>query len=158
MLSDQQKATVRAWAEEGAALGEIHARLSSELGVTMTYLEARLLVSDLQLSLDKPAEPGEETGVPGAAADSDKGLQREDPPAGGAPAAGSVHISVDDIAQPRTLVSGMVTFPDGKRAAWYVDQMGRLGIDPDEEGYRPSEEDLVAFRQQVQKSLKSHGF
>ena len=53
-------------------------------------------------------------------------------------------------ARPGLMVSGRVTFPDGQGGGWYVDEMGRLGIDPDTAGYRPSEPDLVAFQQELQ--------
>ena len=50
---------------------------------------------------------------------------------------GDVDVVVDSLAQPHAMVSGKVTFSDGKRATWYVDQMGRLGLDPEEEGLSP---------------------
>tara|TARA_R110002073_G_scaffold203974_1_gene363808 strand:+ start:63 stop:524 length:462 start_codon:yes stop_codon:yes gene_type:complete len=152
MLSHEQKDTVRSWAEAGAGLGEIHKRITDELEVPMTYFDARLLVSDLQLSLDKP-EPVEES-EPKDVHSLDEGPANADPMHIGG---GTVNVTVDTIAQPQALVSGNVTFSDGKRASWSLDQMGRLGIDPEEEGYRPSQEDAMAFQQQLQETLQSQG-
>ena len=151
MLSETQKDTVRGWAEAGAGLGEIHKRINEELKITMTYFDARLLVSDLQLSLDKPdpvEEMVEDADAPAEEVISDPELLGE----------GEVSITVDTIAQPQALVSGKVTFADGKRASWSLDQMGRLGINPDDAGYRPSQEDVTAFQKQLQTTLQSQGF
>ena len=167
MLSNDQKETVRQWAEEGADLSDVHKRLKEELGIQMTYLDARLLVFELQVSLDKPAEPetdsseaevtDEITDVQSeleAAAKDLEAIEPEPAPLGG----GSVDVTVDQVAQPHAMVSGRVRFSDGKGGAWYLDQMGRLGIDPDEEGHRPSQEDISAFQSQLQETLKSQGF
>ncbi len=156
MLSDTQKEAIRKWAQEGAELGEIHQRINDEFGIQMTYLEARLMVADLQVSLDKETEEEEDVdseSIAPSALESD--LLGENPPIGGT---GGVQVSVDRIAQPHAMISGRVTFSDGKGGAWYLDQMGRLGIDSDEEGYRPPEEDLASFQSQLQETLKSQGF
>jgi hypothetical protein len=143
MLTEEQKDIVRGWAQAGSELGEIHRRLGEELGIRMTYFEARLLVSELNVSLDKPEDP------------EDVGLEVDDALAMDT---GGVSVTVDQIAQPHAMVSGRVRFSDGKGAGWYVDQTGRLGIDPDEEGYRPVQEDVVVFQKQLQETLKSQGF
>lgn len=149
MLTEEQKDIVRGWAQAGAELGEIHRRLAEELGIHMTYFEARLLVSELNVSLDKPEDPAE-------ASAEDVSLESDDPLE--VAADGAVSVTVDQIAQPHAMVSGRVTFSDGKGAGWYVDPTGRLGIDPDVEGYRPDQEDVIAFQKQLQETLKSQGF
>ncbi|MFT4638043.1 MAG: hypothetical protein ACI8T1_001361 [Verrucomicrobiales bacterium] len=159
MLSDKQKDMVRSWAEAGEGLGEIHKRITGELQVPMTYFDARLLVSELQISLDKP-EPVEDPDANDASIEEDieEDIEEESISDGELEGDGAVNLTVDAIAQPQSLVSGKVTFSDGKRASWSLDQMGRLGIDPEEEGYRPSQEDAMAFQQQLQKTLESQGF
>ena len=112
MLSNDQKETVRQWAEEGADLSDIHKRLKEELGIQMTYLDARLLVSELQVSLDKPAEPetdsseaevtDEITDVQSeleAAAKDLEAIEPEPAPLGG----GSVDVTVDQAGSPITM-------------------------------------------------------
>ena len=63
---------------------------------------------------------------------------------------GNVKVSVDDIARPGLMASGRVTFAGGQGGMWYVDEMGRLGIDPEVEGYQPSEADVMAFQRELQ--------
>jgi hypothetical protein len=38
-----------------------------------------------------------------------------------------------------------VTFSDGVKGIWLIDEMGRPSIDPDQPGYQPTEADLIAF-------------
>ena len=75
----------------------------------------------------------------------------------GVPAAGGVHVSMDQIAMPGTLVSGKVTFSDGETGRWYMDQEGRLGLDPDTMGYRPPQEDIASFQEQLRNLMRSYG-
>jgi hypothetical protein len=75
-----------------------------------------------------------------------------------APAGGKVSLSVDTLARPGTIVSGKVTFSDGKSAAWYLDQMGRLGVSPEEQGYRPPAGDVEDFQTQLDRELQKLGF
>ena len=46
---------------------------------------------------------------------------------------------------------------DGKGAAWYIDQLGRLGLNPDEEGYSPTQEDLAVFQIELRNVLSKQG-
>ena len=62
------------------------------------------------------------------------------------------------MARPGTLVSGSVTFSDGQSAAWYLDQMGRMGVAPKQQGYKPSGADLQAFQQALEVQLSKIGF
>jgi hypothetical protein len=67
-------------------------------------------------------------------------------------------VTVDQIARPGALVSGKVTFSDGNSAEWYLDQMGRLGLSPQQQGYRPSQTDLMTFQTELQNQLAQMGF
>jgi hypothetical protein len=51
------------------------------------------------------------------------------------------------------MVSGTVTFSDGMKALWLIDEMGRPSIDPDQPGYQPSEADLVSFQAELKGLL-----
>ena len=46
----------------------------------------------------------------------------------------------------KALASGKVTFSDGNRAEWYLDQAGRLGLVPQQQGYRPPAADVQQFQ------------
>lgn len=152
-ITEEQKEDIRRWAAEGAGLGEIHKRIQEDFGITMTYLDARLLVADLDISF-KSQEAEKESDAPeegGMLLD----VEEPDAMAGGS---GEVSVTVDAVTQPNALVSGKVTFSDGKGAAWYVDQLGRLGFDPEQPGYRPSEPDVAVFQHKLQDALGSKGF
>jgi transposase len=158
-LDNAQKQQVTAWIGEGLKLSEIQKRLETDFGVRLTYLEVRLLLDDLKL-VPKNQEP----------AKSEKELSRKTvsaretaAPAGKpsqqpAPATGKVSVSVDRLARPGALVSGSVTFSDGKSAAWYLDQTGRLGVMPAEPGYKPSADDVQSFQKELQNEMQKQGF
>jgi hypothetical protein len=74
------------------------------------------------------------------------------------PAAGGVSLTTDTIARPGTVVSGKVTFSDGKMAMWYLDQTGRLGVSGETPGYRPPEADIQEFQALLDQQLAKMGF
>lgn len=164
-LSDDQKAIVRKWLEEGLKLSDIQKRLASELGLHLTYMEVRLLVSDLQV-MPKDAEPSPPppaaaaTGQPAhdQPAEQAEEAEVEEDAAAAALGTGNVSISVDTVAMPGAALSGKVTFSDGQKAQWYLDQYGRLGIAPTNKGYRPSPTDIQAFQMRLQQELEKFGY
>ena len=156
-LDEAQKQKVSGWIEEGLKLSEIQDKLNSEFGFRMTYMEVRFLIDDLGVKLkDKPVE----VPAPPPAATPAAGTT----PAGTAPleedglVGGVVSVTVDQVTRPGSLVSGKVKFSDGKSAEWYLDQMGRLGLAPKEQGYKPSQEDLLEFQTELQNELAKLGF
>ncbi|HPC59204.1 MAG TPA: hypothetical protein PKX23_00975 [Verrucomicrobiota bacterium] len=162
-LDEAQRSKLTEWVGQGLKLSEIQNRLASELGVRLTYMEVRLLVDDLKLTL-KDAEPpkaaaavlpGESkanTGqAPGAAMRPPAASQEPRPP-------GGVSVSVDQIAKPGTVVSGKVTFSDGVRADWYFDQTGRLGLVSPKPGYRPPASDMTEFQAALDEELTRMGY
>ena len=65
---------------------------------------------------------------------------------------------MDQIARPGAVVSGKVKFSDGNMAEWYFDQMGRLGLIPQQPGYRPPTSDLQQFQSLLDSELSKMGF
>ena len=168
-LDDAQKKKVTEWIAQGLKLSEIQRRLGDELGLRLTYMEARLLVDDLKL-IPKDAEPPRPLELSGKPVD-----QGTDAPAAGVepseetaeslpegelpkPGAGNVKVNVDQIARPGAVASGSVTFSDGNSAAWYLDQLGRLGLAPKKQGYKPPANDLQEFQLELQNELAKMGF
>jgi hypothetical protein len=166
-LDEAQRKKVAEWIAQGLKLSDIQTRLASELGVTMTYMDVRLLVDDLKLTpkdaeRPKPSHsaltatatpsPAESSagGAPAAAAGAK-------PTAPGTAGAGGVSVSVDALAIPGAMVSGKVTFSDGVKAAWHLDQAGRLGLAPKQPGYRPSAADLQQFQMALEVELSKMG-
>ena len=168
-LDDAQKKKVTEWIAQGLKLSEIQKRLSDELGLRLTYMEARLLVDDLKLmpkdteppkSVElsgKPADKG--ASFPGAGAEPGEEtgglLPEEELPKAGA---SNVKVKVDQIARPGAVASGSVTFSDGNTATWYLDQLGRLGLAPQKQGYKPPANDLQEFQMELQNELAKMGF
>jgi hypothetical protein len=150
-LTPAQTAQVSAWVAEGASLSQIQTRLAAELGVTMTFMDVRFLVDDLNLTLiekEEPKKPEEPAAEAATAAD--------DPAA--APAAGGVTVEVDTIAQPHAMISGNVTFSDGQKADWYIDHQGRPGMTARVPGYRPTQEDILVFQTKLDAALRQAGY
>ena len=69
-----------------------------------------------------------------------------------------MRVTVDQLARPGAVVSGNVTFSDGKGAGWYIDQMGRVGIAPKDKGHRPSAADMQEFQTVLEQELARQGF
>jgi hypothetical protein len=154
-LDDAQRQKVSQWIEEGLSLSKIQDKLASEFGLRMTYMEVRFLIDDLALKLkDTPKETPPDLGktpVQPAAPAQKAAPTPEDAIASG------VSVTVDQVTRPGALVSGKVKFSDGKSAEWYLDQMGRLGLVPKEQGYKPSQEDLMDFQAELQNELARLG-
>ena len=162
-LDDTQKQKVSQWIEEGLKLSEVQDRLSREFGLRLTYMEVRFLMDDLGMKLkDKPREaPADLSAAKATPPGAPQKLAPQPPgtaePPGAAPGS-RVSVAVDQVARPGMLVSGKVTFSDGKVAEWYLDQMGRLGLSPREQGYKPSQDDLMDFQAELQNELARLGF
>jgi hypothetical protein len=152
-LTPEQISKVSAWVAEGATLSQIQERLSTQLGVSMTYMDVRFLVDDLNLALIEKEEPKkpEEPAAPEVPAEA----------AASAPAAqgaGVVTVEVDTIAQPHAMVSGHVTFSDGEKADWYIDHQGRPGMAARTPGYRPTPQDITDFQVKLDAALRQAGY
>lgn len=78
------------------------------------------------------------------------------PPAG----ASNVTVTVDKVTLiPGALASGEVTFSDGVKGKWIVDQYGRPGLtELSQPGYRPSQAEAQAFMQELARTLQRRGY
>jgi hypothetical protein len=145
-LTEEQRKQVAQWLAQGAKLSEVQDRLAKEFGIRLTYMEVRLLVDDLKLQVKDPEpEPGQAPATAAAQGQS-------------AAAQKGVRVTVDELTKPGAVLSGKVTFSDGQKADWYLDQMGRLGLAPEKPGYRPSAADLEEFQTQLDRELARYGF
>jgi hypothetical protein len=157
-LDEAQRKTVANWIQQGLKLSEIQNRLGSELGLRLTYMEVRMLVDDLKLvpkDVEAPATPNPALAGPNPAS---KPAASTLNPAAAPPSPAGVSVAVDQITRPGALVSGKVTFSDGKTADWYLDQTGRLGLVPKEAGYRPPASDVQQFQMALENELSKIGF
>lgn len=166
-LTEKQKSTVADWVAEGATLSQVQRRLQEELGMSMTYMDARFLIIDLGLEIKeaessrKPEEAGP-VGQPDVAEIPDPAAETSIPepavapalsPDDGAKPAGSVSVEVDRITRPGSVMSGTVVFSDGVKAVWLLDQLGRLGLQTDQAEYSPSQEDVQEFQKELEARL-----
>jgi len=51
------------------------------------------------------------------------------------------------------MYNGQVVFTDGEKARWFIDNAGRPGIDPETDGYQPSQEDIQLFQNELRQLL-----
>lgn len=164
-LTNEQRQAVKQWLAEGASLSDVQKRLKDELGVSMTFMDVRLLVLDLGVAVKEKPQP-KPPPPPAPEPDEDAlGGDEESAPDGAIPfdqpegkTASKVSVTLDRIVRPGALVSGTVTFSDGTNAKWVLDQMGRLGLDGVARTYRPPPEDVQDFQMQLQSLLKKHGY
>ena len=80
------------------------------------------------------------------APDADQGIPKPD-----------VAVEIDALTIPGTYASGDVTFSDGTKGKWYLDQSGRLGLGNCPEGYQPTAVDAQLFQQRLVSLLRQRG-
>ncbi|MEZ5275391.1 MAG: hypothetical protein R3F07_03300 [Opitutaceae bacterium] len=161
-LTAEQKVAVGKWVEEGASVADVQKRLKEEFQIGITFMDARFLIDDLELDLKdkvKPAEtPDFAAPATGTSAAREAGTADSEVFDLEADGTGAVTVEVDKITRPGTVVSGNVVFSDGVKASWALDQLGRLALDPGAAGYRPSEDDIAVFQQELSRQLQKQGF
>ena len=154
-LSEEQVSAIKEWAGEGASLSDIQKRLKGQFGLNATYMDARFLILDLGIEIRSEAdeeasaepEPAEGNSLPGDQVEIIDPVQAEVP-------AGSVKFTTDEIARPGAMASGAVTFSDGVKAVWLIDEYGRPGLEPETPGYQPTEEDLGELEKHLRALLQ----
>ena len=156
-LSDAQIAAVTKWIQEGRSLAHVQRSLREDLGISMTYMDVRFLVDDLDIEVAKkePEAPelSEVEDVEDVTAEPAEAELVEES------ANGAVTVDVDAIMRPGSLVSGTVVFSDGVSLGWQLSAAGQLGLIPsDDPEYRPSPEDLQSFQSQLEEVLRKKGF
>lgn len=167
-LDEKQKQEVAQWLNDGLTLADVQKKLEQVFGIKLTYMEVKFLVSDLNLKPkdpepEKPAPPPSPApgpGAPGQAGFDDEIAEGELPEEAELPPAGTggVKLAVDQIARPGAMISGRVTFANGKSCEWMLDQMGRLGVVPAEDGYKPTAAELRDFQIALQGELRRMGY
>ena len=156
-LNEAQQKSVAEWVAAGMKLSDVQNRVAKDFGVALTYMEVRFLVDDLKLRLIDPEPPRPATPpTPTPAATAAPAVSET--PAPENTAAGQVSVAVDKIARPGTMVSGGVTFSDGAVADWYLDQTGRLGVVPKQQGYKPTQTDVQQFQAALEREMTKMGF
>lgn len=154
-LETEQIELISSWLDSGLTLGEVQRKLDQELGIKVSFMETRFLISDLGLEV-KSAVTEESKDKDGETSelDSDDGVLELEPDVNGS---GQVTVTIDEVTPANALIGGSVTFSDGVSAKWMLDQMGQLGLDPSTPGYHPSEADLDQFQRELRRVFEQRG-
>ena len=148
-LTDPQKKIVSDWITEGKTLADVQRLLREEFSISMTYMDVRFLVDDLDIVIEES-----QADIEGG--ESDK---VEEPEVIEEGAGKSVKVEVDAVTPPGALMSGSATFSGGVTLGWQLLSNGQLGLVPgDDVDYRPSPEEMQDFRTQMDAILRKKGF
>jgi hypothetical protein len=175
ILTPEQKKAVSEWVAAGDNLYAVQKKLADQFKVSMTYMDVRFLVDDLNLQLKDPEPKADASDVSkGPAAkpaperkgfldkakeklglakgEGDAAPEVEDPE----PPASAVRVAVDKVTlNPNVMASGTVAFSDGVTGKWVVDLQGRPGlVEVSKPGYRPTPADAQAFMQELSLALQ----
>ena len=150
-LTDSQKEAVSDWIAEGKSLADVQRLLREEFSISMTYMDVRFLIDDLNISMEEEEEPEDTDGT------SEK---VEEPEVVEEGVGHGVSVEVDAVTPPGALMSGSATFSDGVTLGWQLLANGQLGLTPgdDNPSYRPSVEDMEDFRIQMDNIIRKKGF
>lgn len=167
-LAQDQAKQIEQWASAGATLNEIQNQIRDQFGISLTYLDVRMLLIEHAIKLQEKPRPAEgdvsirapaQQDLPAGQAEEDRTAFDESVTEATDVAPGrGVSVTVDQLAVPGALVSGKASFSDGRTISWFVDQFGRLGMKTPEPGYQPPNEDIAAFQQQLDEVLRRQGF
>lgn len=145
-LEDAIKVFMAEQIAEGISLSDIQNNVNEKFSCKMTYMEIRILASSLDVDWkardpQPAAQPEAEDASADAAAEAPDTVSD-----------GKTVVEVNKLVRPGTALSGTVKFASGSTADWYVDQMGRLGIE-NLQGDQPTQEDVQAFQIELERAI-----
>ena len=151
MKRDEIKLFVAELLNEGLSLSDIQKKLQTEKDVRLTFLDLRLLASELEeidwskqkadVEADKAKLKAEEE----KKKDAEKQLENS----------GKTIVEVSRVKRPGAAANGTVNFGSGASAEWVLDQTGRLALD--KQNGEPTPEDISEFQAELQKLLSEGG-
>ena len=139
-FSKEQLQQLQQWVSEIQSVSELQTKINATFNTHLTYLEVRFLLDDLQLELKKKEAKVEED------------VSKTDSNVANFVNEG-VQVQVDPVTRPGMIFNGNVRFSDGQSASWGLDQFGRISLKPEQEGYKPSQEDIAQFQELLQQQL-----
>jgi hypothetical protein len=138
MTNEERKQLVRELLAKGQTLSQIQDCLRNEKNDSITYMELRLLLSEMpdvklpEKETPKPAPPTPEPKT----------------------APGKLSISVDQMPAPGAMLSGYARFASGAKAHWFLDESGRLGLEPELGSEKPTQKDMQEFSTELRRMLQ----
>ena len=127
---------------KGHSLPEIQNILDADYGEKMTFMELRIIASELE-DIDWAA--GEEDDAEKTVGETDKEEELDED------MSGRTLVELSQVHRPGFVASGTVSFASGAKAEWMLDQFGRLALD--NKNGEPTESDLREFQSELQKLL-----
>ena len=166
MDNTERKQIVAQLLKEGRKPSEIQDYLRKEKGDSITYMELRMLLSEMEAKLpeepSKPftplkASPLTSSTPPAPQQSKPRGKGQPAPPPSQSAAAGprgKTSVAVDDMPQPGSMLSGRVRFGSGAKALWFMDETGRIGLDPELGTGKPDQQDMQEFQTELRRILE----
>lgn len=160
-LNAEQTQAVRQWVGEGAGISDVQKKLSELFGISMTYMEVRFLIDDLDAELVDSApeqenihpQESQEISEDSASSSPDVPFESDASDENIAEGAGEVRVTVSPIQRPDCLAFGDVVFSDNSKAEWYLDRMGQLGLKQEDKTKPIPEADIPVFQRKLQEML-----
>lgn len=146
MDNNEIKIFIKEKVESGLTLAEIQKALGEEKGVKITFMELRILASeldDIDWSKNSKSNAKDEKKEDAVTASDSSAA-----PAAAAPI-GKTIIEMSKIERPGVMASGTVQFMSGASAEWLIDNTGRCGLD--KVTGQPTQEDFMDFQTELQK-------
>ncbi len=145
-LTTEQTQAVKNWLAQNASVSDVQKNLSEQFGLSLTYMDVRFLIDDIDAQLqDEPVvEEAKQAEAPAQEPQSENV----------APVQEGVQVSLSPIQRPGFMASGDVVFSDGEKTQWFLDQMGRLSLGATSEGYTPSQSDIADFQKKLQELFR----
>jgi hypothetical protein len=147
MDSQERDIIIAKLISEGNSLSEVQKVLKKDYDYKITYMDLRLVSSSLEVNWEKLDEKNNPK------TDDDDDTDDTDKPEL-IPSEETI-IEVSKLVRPGAVYSGNVTFLSGIKAEWHIDSMGRLGLNPKNEGDQPTEADFEDFQLKLQDKIQS---
>lgn len=141
MTNDERKQVVKDLLAKGQTLSQIQDYLRNEKNDSITYMELRLLLSEMP-----DAKLPEKEVV--------KPMIPPDPKPATPAAVGKLSISVDQAPAPGAMLSGYARFSSGAKAHWFLDEAGRLGLEPELGSGKATQADMQEFSTELRRMLQ----
>ncbi len=144
MTQDELKSIVATELKKRTSLSDIQKLLAEDHNYKMTFLDLRILASELEEVIESIAS--EDSAAEAIAKEEQKKEKPEEKTI-----AGTTTVEVSKLARPGSIANGTVKFASGASAEWVLDHYGRLGLDKAQG--KPTEDDLKEFQAELQKML-----
>lgn len=153
MTEQERNVLIARLMADGLDLSQVQTALKNDHGISLTYMELRMIALDLPVDWEQYDSPKEEEAVEEEEDASDE-EPAEDAAATGP---GQTSVTLNKVQPPGAMLSGQVTFASGAQGDWYIDQFQRFGFTPKGDA-EPTQEDMQEFQQELQRMLQGGAY